>query len=412
MKTDSVAAPRRTSSRVFWTYWSAGTISSVGSAVTSVALPLVAITVLHATAFEVGVLAAASYVAWLVIGLPAGVIVGRLPLRGTQVAMDLVRALALGSIPVAWGLGALTLAHLVVAALAISFANVLFDVGNMTLLPAVVPKEELNSRNSMMSATHATTQLGGPSLGGLLVQLLGAVPAVLVDAASYLVSAVLIGRLPRREVPQPAGRAPMRAMIREGWQFVARHPVMGPCTWAATAVNFASGALLALAPLYLVRELHTPAGLVGVLIASEGVGSLLGATLAPRLTRALGSARAILLASVVGAGFALLIPAGYGALGMLLFAVGGAGLAAGVVVFSINTRTYRQTESPPELLARVMSSVRFVSWGAIPVGSLAAGATASWLGVRPALWLTAAATFVPVALLALSPVRRLRNLDD
>ncbi|MGH3333624.1 MAG: MFS transporter [Nocardioidaceae bacterium] len=412
MGTQSLTAPARSASKVFWTYWSAGTISSVGAAVSSVALPLVAVSVLHASALEVGVLAAASYVAWLVIGLPAGVIVGRLPLRETQVAMDVARALALASIPLAWWLDALALPHLVVTALVVSFANVLFDVGNMTLLPAIVPKEELNARNSLVSATHATTQLGGPSLGGVLVQLFGAVPAVLVDAVSYLASAVLIGRLPRRQVAQPAVRAPVRTMIREGWHFVARHPVMGPCMWGATALNFVCGALLALAPLYLVRVLHAPPGVVGVLIATEGIGSLAGAALTPRLSRAVGTARAILLAGLVGATFALLMPAGSGAAGMLLFGIGNAGFAMGVVVFSINTRTYRQTESPPELLSRVMATVRFVSWGAIPVGSLTAGMVATALGVRPALWLTCAVAFVPLVVLGLSPVRNRRDLDE
>ncbi len=398
--------------RVFWTYWTGSTVSSVGDAVTSIALPLAAVTVLHASAFAVGVLAAASWVAWLVIGLPAGAVVGRLPLRGVQIAMDLVRAAALLSLPLAWWAGSLTFPHLLLVALVISFANVVFSVGSSTFLPAIVPRADLRARNSLMSATHATTQMGGPSLGGLLVQLFGAVPAVLVDAVSYLVSAALIGRLPEREVPQPPRTATVGAMVREGWHYVTRHPVMGPCTWAATAVNFACGALLALAPLYLVRVLGAPAGLVGVLIASEGVGALLGAALTPRMTRSLGSARAILVAGFVGALFALLLPLGSGAAGMVLFAVGNAGFATGVVVVSINTRTFRQTESPPELLARVMATVRFVSWGAIPAGALAAGAVADGLGVRPALWLTAVATFAPVVVLVLSPVRRVRDLDE
>lgn len=412
MGTDSPFETERSTSTIFWTYWSAATISSVGSAVSTVALPLVAVSVLHASAFEVGLLTAASYVGWLVLGLPAGVIVGRLPLRGTQVAMDLVRALALAGIPLAWWLGVLTLAHLVLAALVISFANVLFDVGSMTLLPALVPKEQLTARNSLTSATHATTQLAGPSLGGLLVQVLGAVPAVFVDAASYLASAVLIGRLPRRDVPQPATRTPVGTMIREGWHYVTRHPVMSPCMWAATAVNFVCGALLALTPLYLVRVLHAPAWLVGVLIATEGLGALVGAALTPRLSHRVGSARAIMLAGLLGAGFALLMPAGSGTTGMLLFGVGNAGFAAGVVVLSINTRTYRQTQSPPVLLSRVMATVRFVSWGAIPIGSLTAGAVATRLGTHSALWLTCAATVIPLVILWLSPVRTRRQLDE
>lgn len=411
MGTNRVDA-RPNTARVFWTFWAAGTISAVGSAVTAVALPLIAVTVLHVSAFEVGVLAAASYVAWIAIGLPAGVLVQRLPLRETQVAMDLVRAVAIVSIPVAWWLGSMTLTHLVLAALVVSFADVLFDVGNMTMLPTLVDKEELTARNSLTSGTHAVTTLGGPSLGGVLVQLLGAVPTLLVDAVTYLASAVLMGRLPPRSVASPASPTPMRTMIRDGWWFVVRHRVIGPNMWAATVVNFACGAMLALAPVYLVRELGAPAALVGVLIATEGLGALLGAALTPSLSRRVGTARAMMLAGAVGATLALLMPAGHGTVGMMLFAVGNAGFATGVVVLSINTRTYRQTASPPDMLSRAMATVRFVSWGAIPLGAVVAGATASWVGVRPALWLTAIWTFLPVLVLVASPVGRLRNLED
>ena len=152
-----------TRARMFWTWWAASTTSSVGSSISAVALPLIAITVLEASAFEVGVLAACAYAAWLVIGLPAGVIAQRLPLRGTQVALDLVRALAIVSVPLAWWVDRLSLLQLIVVALVISFANVLFDVSNSTFLPRIVAPGDLQRRNSLTSGTHAVTQLGPPS---------------------------------------------------------------------------------------------------------------------------------------------------------------------------------------------------------------------------------------------------------
>ena len=263
-----------TPSAAFWTYWSASTVSSVGSAVSAVALPLVALFELHASAFEVGLLAAASYVAWLVIGLPAGVVVARLPLRRLQVAMDVVRALALASVPVAWWRDALTLTQLVVVALVTSFASVLFDVASMTFLPTVVPKEQLQSRNSLNSGTHATTQLAGPALGGFAVQLFGAVPTVLVDAVSYLVSAVLVSRLPERERVLAGSTTRVRDLIGEGWRYVTRHPLMGPFMWEATLVNFVCGALMALTPIYLVRVLDAPPGLVGLLQEAKAIARI------------------------------------------------------------------------------------------------------------------------------------------
>ncbi|GAA3227117.1 MFS transporter [Dactylosporangium siamense] len=396
---------------VFWTWWAAGTASGAGSAVGAVALPLTALTVLDAGPFEMGLIAAAGYVAWLVIGLPAGVLVQRLPLRGAQIGADLARAAAVGSVPLAWWFGWLSVAQLVVVALVISFANVIFDVANATFLPEIVEREQLQARNSLVSATHATTQLGGPSAGGLFVQLLGPVVTVLVDAVSYLVSAALLRTLPARG-GRVRGHQGQKGLIREGWRFVVRHPVMGPGMWTATAVNFVCGAQLAVYPLYLVRELHAPAALVGFLLAVEGIGSLVGAALTPRITRRLGSARALVWAGFTAVAGAALIPAGTGWVAYAAFAAGNVVFAGGVVVLSVTTRTYRQIASPPQLLPRVMATVRFVSWGAIPVGGLVAGALAGPLGGRVTLWLFAAAVLAAPLALVLSPVRRLRELTD
>jgi MFS family permease len=397
---------------VFWRWWTAGTASSLGSAVGGVALPLTALIVLDASAFEMGLIAAAAYVAWLVIGLPAGVIVQRLPLRRAQIAADLARAAAVASVPVAWWAGRLTVAQLVAVALVISFANVVFDVANSTFLPSIVPAARLQSRNSLTSGTFAATQLGGPSVGGLVVQALGAVPTLLVDAVSYLVSAVLLRTLPERRGDAPDRWPPVRAMIREGWRFVAHHPVMGPCMWTATVVNAVCGAQLALYPLYLVRELSAPPGLVGVLLAAEGVGTLVGAALTNRVTARVGTARALVVAGVVAVGGAVVVPLGTGGPAFVAFAAGNVVFATGVVVLSVVTRTYRQIASPPDLLPRVMATVRFVSWGAIPVGGLVAGGLAGVLSGRTTLLIFAAVTVAAPLVLLLSPVRALRDLTD
>jgi MFS family permease len=357
-----------------------------------------------------GLIAAAGYVAWLVIGLPAGVIVQRLPLRGTQIGADVVRALAVASIPVAWWLGLLSVPQLIIVALILSFAHVLFFVANTTFLPEIVSRDQLQSRNSLTSGTHATTQLAGPSLGGLAVQVLGAVPTLLIDAASYLVSAALMRSLPPRHGRRPEHPAPMSALIRQGWSSVTRHPVMGPAMWSATALNFVSGAHLALFPLYLVRDLHAPAAVVGLLLAVDGLGTLIGAALTTRVTNALGTARGLIILGFVGAAAAFVIPLGTGWTAYLAFTAGGLIFAGTGVIFSVTTRTYRQIASPPELLSRVMATVRFVSWGAIPVGGLTAGALAGPLGVQTTLLIVAVfAVLAPLALF-LSPIRGRRDL--
>jgi MFS family permease len=393
----------------FWIYWTASTTSLVGTSIKNVALPLTAVLVLGATELATGLLTAAGYVAWLVIGLPAGPIVRRLPLRRVQVSMDTVRALAVLSIPAAWWLGWLTLTQLIVVALVISFADVLFFVANSTFLPRIVPPDQLLARNSLIGGTQAACQLGGPSLGGLLVQYLGAAPTLIFDAVSYLVSALLLRSLPEPEQQANQPRESMRRQIREGWDFVVRHPVMRPCLWSATAANFVSGGQLALVAIYLVRDIDAPIPLVGVLLASTGVGTLIGAALSPWGVRILGSARVCIVAAALFTVGSFLMPLGTGTAAFALFALGSIVLGIGVVVLSTAIRTYRQIATPPDLLSRVAATVRFVSWGVTPVGAVLAGVLGSWLGARGALLAFAVLTALVPATLVFSAVRRLRD---
>ncbi|MEV8629224.1 MFS transporter [Streptomyces sp. NPDC051079] len=394
---------------VFWRYWGAATVSGAGTAVTALALPLVALTVLDATAFEVALLAAAGQVSWLLLSLPAGVVAQRVPLRRLQVTLDLVRFAALGSLPLAWWLGTLTYPHLLFAALVTGAATVLFDIGNSTFLPAVVPARQLAARNSVMSGTHAVTDTGGPSLGGVLIGVTGPVGALVVDAASYLASAVLLRTLPESRPAPRTGESPLRLM-HEGWRYVTRHPVMRPCMIWATAANFLNAALVALTPLYLVREAGLDAVQLGLVLAMDGVGALAGAAVAVRVTTRLGTAWGIIAADLAGGALLLLAPLTTSAGDAYWFALGNAGFAFGTVIGSITTRTYRQTQSPPELLSRVMATVRFVSWGAMPLGALTAGLLATHTGAHTALWTVCAAAFLPPLYLLSTGVGRHRDL--
>jgi MFS family permease len=201
-------------------------------------------------------------------------------------------------------------------------------------------------------------------------------------------------------------------MISEGWRFVARHPVIGPCMWSATAVNTVCGAQHALYALYLVRELHATPGLVGLLLAADGIGALIGAALTSLITARIGTARALIVTGFLSTAGAVIVPLGTGWHAFAAFAAGNVAFSAGVVVLSVVTRTYRQITSPPELLTRVMATVRFVSWGAIPIGGLLAGGLASALGARLTLLIFAAvAACIPLVLLT-SPIRHLRDLTD
>jgi MFS family permease len=408
------SATARMQARWFWRFWVGYTVSRAGDAVTLVALPLVAVLTLGASSFEVSLIPAAGFAAWIVIGLPAGVIVHRLPLRGVQVAMDLIRAAALLSIPVAAWLDALSLWQLVGVALLVSFATVVFDVGNSTLMPSLVDEQQLVARNSLISGSDSAVQLAGPAAGGFLVQALGAASSLLVDAVSYAVSAVLLWSLPRSPRQRDGQEDPQStlSLIAVGLRFVVRHDVIRPCVVAATIVNFVCGGLMALTAVFLVRTLGATPGLVGVMIATEGLGSLAGATLTARTAKRIGTARAFRWAATLGAAAAALMPLASGGVGLLVFAAGNAGFAAGVVVVSILARTHRHVAVPRELLPRVMATVRFVSWGVVPFGALAAGLAASAVGNRTALWLLVAIALVNPVVLWLGPLRSRTSLED
>lgn len=411
----SPGEPAPSAASRFWRYWAGSTVSRVGDAVTAVALPLTALGVAHATAFQVGVVTAAGFAGWVVIGLPAGVLVERLPIRGTQIAMDLVRGTSLATIPLAWWFATVTVWQLVAVALVNGFASVIFDVGNSTMLPFLVGKEELTARNSLTSGTQAVTQLAGPSLGGVLVQAIGAAASLVVDVVSFLMSAVILRSVPRppRAATRPDGDRPsVPAAIRAGWTFVVRNPLMLGTMLDATAINFVCGATTALTPLFLVRTLGLHAASVGVLIAAEGAGSLVGAALAPRLSRRLGSARTALVMALACPATVALLPLATAGWGQVLFALGNAAFAATTVVASILFRTYRHVATPTELLPRVMATVRFVSWGVFPLGALAAGTAAAWLGPRTALWCAAAAAVLPAVVAVGSPMRTQREFVE
>jgi MFS family permease len=419
----------------FRRYWTSRTAGSLAASVTSVSLSLLAVVQLQADASLVGVVAAAQDAAWLLLSLPIGAVLHRLPLRALQIAVDLARAgIVLALVAAAVG-GLLGLPQLLLSAALLGVAAVIFDLANQSYLPRIVPAEELQRRNSTISATDAVTTMGGGGLAGFLAQAVGAAGALLVSAVGSVVSALALRSLPAGRQAggqegesagtagtagaagaagaEPAPREPMLAAIATGWRYVMGHRVLRPATLSVTVLNFLCGAQLTLFPLFLVRELRLPVGWVGLLLASDGVGSLIGAVLATRVAARWGTARACVIATCVVMVGAAVIPLGaaYGAaIGAAFFLAGNVLFAGGVVIISIVTRTYRMRTTPEELLPRVISTVRFVSWGGIPIGSLLAGVAASAWGTTVSLWACAVIALGGPALLLAARAFRVREL--
>jgi MFS family permease len=403
--------------RAFSLAYTATTASAVGTAVTSVALPLVAVLSLNASTFEVGVVSAATFAAWLVIGLPSGVIVSRFPLRGSLVTADIARAVVLLSVPVAAAFDLLTVAQLVVVATLVGIFTVLFDVAFSSFLPSVVPAEDLTARNSLVQGSQSVAVTVGPAGGGLLVQLVGAAASLLADVVSYLASAACLFALG----PPPADVAVEQddeeetgflRRIHAGVRYVRRDEIVGPLTLAATALNFTSSAVTAISTVFLARTLDLGPFAIGALLAAGGVGGVLGAAVATPLVSRLGSARTVLLMMVTAPVSALLLPLAHRGPALALWVVGILGLEASIVAFSIVARTHRQLSVPAGLLPRVMATVRFVSWGVAPVGALTAGALGEALGVRPALAIVCVSLLPGVLTVLGAPIRTRRDLFE
>ncbi|WP_240803629.1 MFS transporter [Streptomyces sp. A0592] len=383
-----------------------------GAQVTLVALPLVAVLVLDAPAFQVGLLTAAETAAFLLVGLPAGALTDRMRKRPLMIRADLVRAGAMASIPAAALGGVLTMAQLYVVALVTGVATVFFDVAHQSYLPQILPREQLVAGNGALETVRSTAHVTGPGIGGGLVQLVGAQFAVIVDAVGYVLSALFLLRIDEtEEAPERTAGGSLRKEIGEGVRFILGHPLLRLIALTTGLANFCTAVLMATQTVHLVRVVGLEAGGLGLVLSASAVGGLLGALAAGRIAARLGQARVILLSLLVTGPFALLWPlSGHGVAGAVLFAAGSAVVSFGAVVYNIAQVSFRQGMCPPRLLGRMNATLRFLMWGTLPLGALLGGALAQSYGSRTALaWCAVGILAVPLPLL-LSPLRRMRDL--
>lgn len=385
----------------------------LGAHVTLVALPLVAVLILKAPAFQVGLLTAAETAAFLLIGLPAGAWVDRMRKLPLMIRADAIRAVAMASIPLAAVAGVLTMAQLYVVALVTGVATVFFDVAHQSFLPQLLPKEHLVSGNGALETVRSSAQVAGPGVGGGLVQLLGAHLAIVADAVGYALSALfLLGIRQPESRPEPVPGTSLRQDIGEGLRFVFGQPLLRVIAAATGLGNFFAAMLMATQTVFLVRVLELKPGAVGLVLSAAALGGLAGALCAGPIARKLGQARIIWLSALATGPFALLWPLSGRGAGAALFAVGSGVVFFGAVVYNVAQVSFRQTLCPPRLLGRMNATLRFLMWGTLPLGALAGGALADAFGARVALvWCAAGFLAVPLPLL-LSPLRRMRELPD
>ena len=416
--------------RDFMLLWSGQTVSEMGSAVTQLALPLTAVVLLRATTFQVGLLTAATTLAFAVIALPAGALVDRRAKRGVMIACDAARLLIIVSVPVAWAAGALTMAQLYAVAITAGIGTVFFDVSYQSYVPSLLRREHLMDGNGRLGTTQAFAQLAGPGLGGGLVGAFGAAGAMTADAVSYAVSvASLLGirhrelreteplKKPEADDKEPAAddkvsRPTLRADIAEGLKFVIGHPILRKVVACTGTANLFMSTATAVEIIFLVRVLHVPPAYTGLVFAIAAAGGVAGGALSGRIARRVGSARVIWVSILVFDAPSVLAALAWPGWGVALVPAGIGFAFFGGVVYNVAQLSYRQSVCPPRLMGRMNAAVRWIVWGTMPLGGVIGGALGTAIGVRPTMAIGLIGSWAAGFWVYFSPLRRMRDIPS
>jgi MFS family permease len=401
----------------FLKLWSAETISQFGSQITGLALPLVAVIVLDVSAFQVSVLFVLETAPFLLISLPAGVWVDRLPRRPILVIGDIGRAILLATVPIAYWMDALTIWQLYAVGLTVGVFTVFFDVAYQSYLPSLVEREQLVDGNSKLEISRSAAQLGGPAAAGVLIQVLKAPFAIVFDAVSFLVSGLFLFAIRKREenVPTRAERkakgGSMKKELGEGLRWVLGNPYLRTICASTASFNFFSSMMGAILIVYLVRQLEMSAGLIGLVFAIAQLGYLAGALTANKVSTKIGVGPAIMTGAMCGV-FLLLIPLApqdaHAAVPFLIVAELFA--SYGVVLYNVTQVSMRQAITPERLQGRMNSVIRFIVWGVMPLGTLIGGALATRFDLHTAIWIGATGNALAWLPVTIGPVRTLREV--
>ncbi len=400
--------------RRFAAYWSAQTVSQLGDRVSELALPLIAVIVLHATAAEVGVLVAAVWLPYLGSLFVGSWVDHRQHKRRILVWADVGRLAVLGSVPVAAVAGMLTLGQLYAVAILLGLGEVFFNTALPNVFVALVGRESYIAASSAVSASRSGSFIAGPALGGWLVQLLNGPFALLADALSFGCSALLLGRIPLRE-PEPVvapGSVGRRAW--EGLCFVARHKYLRVMLGCSTTVNFFSFLAAPLLVLFARRTLGLSAGVIGLAFGVGAVGSLVGAVTAPRFGRWWGTGRVGFVGALVFS-LATAVPVlagGSAAARAAVLAAAEVASGIGVMFYDVSFNAVKTAVTPDGMRSRVSGAYSTINYGIRPIGSILGGVLGATIGIRPTFLLAAAGGALSVLWLLRSPLLQLRAIAD
>ena len=397
----------------FLRLWTGQTASSVGSQLGGLAIPVLAVSVLQATEFQVGLLTAVETAAFLLIGLPAGAWVDRWLKRRVMLIADLARAIVLASVPIMFFAGVLPIWQLMVVGAIVGVASVFFDVAYQSYLPVLVDLKQLGEGNSKLETTGQLARVTGPALAGALLAIVR--PAVLIglDAVTFLLSFIALSTIRDHEVPKPiADRRPLVTEIKEGMMFVVHEPLLRRIVLTTSTTNLFGMIAMTMIPVLVLRQLDISPAIYGFGLSLGAIGGLLGAMFSARIATLIGEGTAIpvsgVLAGVAIVGLALMpvfpnaaVPIFVGSEFLYSFSV---------LVYNITQVTFRQRICPPRLLGRMNASIRFIVWGVMPIGAIASGLLATAIGVELTIAIGAVGSVLACVFVLFSPLLGMREL--
>jgi len=403
--------------RDFVRLWTAETISQFGTQVSLLAIPLVAFVLLGASPFEVALLSTVEFLPFILFSLPAGAWVDRLRRRPILIIGDLGRALSLASIPIAYAFDALTIWQLYLVGFVNGTLTVFFDVAYMSYLPSLVDRDQLVDGNGKLEISRTVAQTAGPAISGGLIELLKAPIAVAVDAVSFLVSGLFVFLI-RREEPTPdrhmdehgQARLSLRHEVAAGLRYVLGNRYLRGIAASTGTANLFGSIAMATYIVYVVRDLGLSPGEIGLVFGLGNIGAIVGAVVASRFTRLLGLGRAIVIAMFLSFPALLLIAIAPKAFPGPFLVASGFLFGLSAVIYNINQVSFRQAITPAAMQGRMNATMRFIVWGAIPLGQILGGVIATTVGVHEAIWIGAIGNGLAVVPLVITPVRTLREM--
>ncbi len=395
--------------------WLAATGSALGTYVTAIALSLVAVKTLHATPWQIGALEIATTAPSFVIGLVAGAWVDRLRRRPVMIASDLVRAAILAAIPIAAWLGWLTIPRLIAAATVLSLGSLFFEIADRSMLPALVGRDELVDANRMITAGKTVSEAVGFAIGGWLVHLLSGPAALLIDAFSFVWSALILRKIETPEPPPSGveGREPIVVEIRAGLKLVNSVPLLRVLAASLVFASVGRQIIGVVFMIYVSRDLGFDAGVLGLIFATGGFFSLLGSVTSSRVTSMLGIGPVIgvaMLARFATDG-AITLATGPTIVGALFLIVQQAG-DYGATLFEMGEVSLRQAVTEDAWQGRMHGTFRVLEFGGYLLGALIGGALGSAVGARETIAIGASAYAIAALPLLFSHVRALHSTPE